>query len=92
MGKLRIVLADDHKMMRDGLKILINSQPDMEVIGEADNGRVAIRLAQELKPDIVVMDVSMPELNGLKATEKLKELCPEIKVLALTRHTDESYL
>lgn len=92
MGKLRVVLADDHKVVREGLKLLVNSQPDMEVVGEADNGRVAVALAQELHPDVVVMDVSMPELNGLKATERLKELCPEINVLALTRHTDESYL
>lgn len=89
---LRVVLADDHKVVREGLKLLVNSQPDMEVVGEADNGRVAVALAQELHPDVVVMDVSMPELNGLKATERLKELCPEINVLALTRHTDESYL
>lgn len=92
MGKLRVVLADDHKMIREGLKLLVNSQPDMGVVGEADNGRVAIALAQELKPDVVVMDVSMPELDGLEATKKLTQLCPEIKVLALTRHTDESYL
>lgn len=92
MSKLRVVFADDHKVVREGLKLLVNSQPDMEVVGEADNGRVAVALAQELHPDVVVMDVSMPELNGLKATERLKELCPEINVLALTRHTDESYL
>jgi len=92
MTKLRVLLADDHEMMRAGLKMLINSQPDMEIIGEADNGRKAIALAQELKPDVVVMDVSMPELNGLKATEQLKKCCPEIKVLTLTRHTDDSYL
>lgn len=92
MGKLRVVLADDHKVVREGLKLIVNSQPEMEVVGEADNGRVAVALAQELHPDVVVMDVSMPELNGLKATERLKELYPEINVLALTRHTDESYL
>jgi DNA-binding NarL/FixJ family response regulator len=92
MTKLRVLLADDQEMMRAGLKMLINSQPDMEIIGEADNGRKAIALAQELKPDVVVMDISMPELNGLKATEQLKKCCPEIKVLTLTRHTDDSYL
>ncbi len=92
MDKLRILLAEDHETIRDGLKLLINSQPDMEVIGAADNGRVAVELAQHLQPDIVVMDVSMPELNGLQATRKLKEKCPQVKVLPLTRHTDDGYL
>ena len=92
MNKLRVLLADDHKVVREGLKLLVNSEPDMEVVGEADNGRAAIALARELKPDVVVMDVSMPELNGLEATEKLLRLHPEIKVLTLTRHADDSYL
>jgi DNA-binding NarL/FixJ family response regulator len=92
MSKLRIILADDHKIIREGLRMLVNSQADMEVVGEADNGRIAITLTHELQPDVVVMDVSMPELNGLKATEKLKELFPGIKVLTLTRHMDEGYL
>ena len=68
--------------------MLIEAQPDLAVVGEADNGRVAVALAQQLQPDVVVMDISMPELNGLKATEKLTGLCPGIKILALTRHTD----
>ena len=92
MNKLRILLAEDHETIRDGLKLLVNSQPDMEVVGAADNGRVAVQLAQELLPDIVVMDVSMPELNGLQATRKLKEKCPQVKILPLTRHTDDGYL
>jgi DNA-binding NarL/FixJ family response regulator len=92
MTKLRIILADDHIMVRAGLKMLVNSEPDMEIVGEANNGHVAIRLAQELKPDIVVMDISMPELNGIEATKILKRLCPDVKVLALTRLTDDSYL
>jgi DNA-binding NarL/FixJ family response regulator len=92
MSKLRIILADDHKIIREGLRMLVNSQADMEVVGEADNGRIAITLTHELQPDVVVMDVSMPELNGLKATEKLKELFPSIKILTLTRHMDEGYL
>ena len=92
MSKLRIILADDHKIIREGLRLLVNSQADMEVVGEADNGRIAITLTHELQPDVVVMDVSMPELNGLKATEKLKELFPSIKILTLTRHMDEGYL
>lgn len=92
MNKLRVLLADDHEIMREGLRALVDRQPDMETVGEADNGRAAVALAHELKPDVVVMDVSMPELNGLKATERLKKLCPEIKVLTLTRHADDSYL
>jgi len=92
MNKLRILLADDHKMMREGLRMLVNAQADMEVVGEADNGRMAVTLAQNLQPDVVVMDVSMPQLNGLKATEQLKGLCPDIKILTLTRHTDDGYL
>lgn len=92
MNKLRILLAEDHETIRDGLKLLVGSQPDMEVVGEANNGRVAVQLAQELLPDVALMDVSMPELNGLQATKKLKQQCPQVKVLALTRHTDGGYL
>jgi len=92
MNKLRVLLADDHKVVREGLKLLVNSQPDMEVVGEADNGRAAVALARELKPQVVVMDVSMPELNGLEATERLMRSYPEIKVLTLTRHADDGYL
>jgi len=92
VSKLRILLADDHEMIREGLRVLVNAQSDMEVVGEADNGRAAVALAQQLQPDVVVMDVSMPELNGLKATEKLKVLCPHIKILTLTRHTDDGYV
>ena len=92
MDKLRILLAEDHETIRDGLKLLVGAQPDMEVVGEADNGRVAVQLAQQLLPDVAVMDVSMPELNGLQATKKMKQQCPGVKVLALTRHTDGGYL
>jgi len=92
VSKLRILLADDHAIIREGLKHLINVQPDMEVIGEAVNGRDAWRKAGELKPGVVVMDVSMPELSGAKATERLKQTHPEIQVLALTVHEDSGYL
>jgi DNA-binding NarL/FixJ family response regulator len=92
MSKLRILLADDHETVREGLRMIINAQADMEVIGEAGDGREAVARASELLPDIVVMDVSMPQLNGLKATEKLKAICPQVKVLTLTRHTDDGYL
>jgi len=78
--------------VREGLRLIVNAQSDMEVVGEAGDGRAAVARAQELLPDIVVMDVSMPHLNGLKATEKLKALCQQVKVLTLTRHTDYGYL
>jgi len=90
--KLRILIAEDHETVREGLKLIIESQDDMEVVGEAGDGREAIRLAQELKPDILLMDVSMPVLNGLLAAAKLNRIAPEIKILTLTRHTDEAYL
>ena len=92
MDKLRILLADDHELVREGVKMIVNSQPDMVVVGEACDGRGAITLATELEPDVVVMDVSMPDINGLKATAKLKKLRPDIKILTLTRHTDDGYL
>lgn len=92
MKKLRILLADDHKMVREGLRVLIDSQSGMQVVGEAANGREALQKAAELKPDIVLMDLSMPELNGLQATELLRKQNPAIKVIALTAHEDESYL
>ena len=92
MKKLRILLADDHVTVREGVKMIINAQTDMEVVAEAADGRGAVSEAQAVRPDVVVMDVSMPRLNGLKATEILTECCPEVKVLALTRHQDDGYL
>ncbi len=92
MKKIRVFLAEDHITVREGLKLLVNAQPDMEVIGEAGDGRSAVALARQLQPDVVVMDVSMPELNGLKATEQLKQACPALPVLALTRYSDSGYL
>ena len=92
MNKLRIILAEDHETIRDGLKLLVNSRSDMEVVGEADNGTTALQLAEEFSPDVVVMDISMPELNGLQATKKLKDKSPQVKVLILTRHSEPGYL
>jgi DNA-binding NarL/FixJ family response regulator len=92
MKTIQILIADDHKMVREGLRLLIDSQPDMRVVGEAANGREVLLKARELKPDVVVMDLSMPELNGLQATEQLQSESPEIKVVAITANEDESYL
>ena len=90
--KTRILLADDHPIVRDGLRLLISAQPDLEVVGEAENGRQVLALAKTLCPDIVVMDLSMPQLSGLEATTLLKRSAPDLKVLVLTVHDDESYL
>src|ERR1044071_2429888 len=92
MEKLKILIADDHALLRDGLKVLVNAEPDLEVVGEAENGKVAVEKAIQLKPQIVLMDISMPEMNGAHAARRLKSLSPTIKVLALTAHEDNSYL
>jgi DNA-binding NarL/FixJ family response regulator len=92
MRKLRILLADDHETVREGLKVILNAQPDMEVVAEASDGNTAISQARAVSPDIVVMDVTMPRLNGLQATEALRECCPGVRVLTLTRHADDGYL
>ncbi len=92
MDKVRVLIAEDHLTVREGLKLILKAQPDIEVIGEASDGRSAIEQAKELNPDVVLMDVSMPLLNGLKATQELSTCCPDVKVLTLTRHKDEGYL
>jgi len=90
--KLTIQLADDHAVVREGLRLLINSQHDMEVVGEANDGNMALQYAKDLSPDIVVMDISMPRLNGVQATERLKACCPRIKVVALSSYSDEAHV
>jgi DNA-binding NarL/FixJ family response regulator len=92
MAELRILLADDHPIVREGLRALINSQLDMAVIGEAGDGKTAVRLAKELRPDVVVMDVSMPELSGAEATTQIKRALPVIHIVALTVHEDRPYI
>jgi len=89
---LRILLADDHATVRHGLKLLIDRQADMEVVGEAADGDGVLRQAEALKPDIVVIDISMPGMNGLVATRALKRMQPDVAIVALTRHDDETYL
>jgi len=89
---VRILLADDHKIVREGLRNLIEKQPNMEVAGEAENGRIAVRLVQELLPDIVIMDVAMPDLNGIEATRQILAKRPRVKVVALSMHADKRFV
>jgi two-component system, NarL family, response regulator NreC len=89
---IRILLADDHALVRHGFRMILAAQPDMEIAGEAGNGREAVELAERLKPDVVVMDVTMPELNGIEATRRLIELSPRTRVLALSMHKDNVYV
>jgi two-component system response regulator NreC len=93
MGKkIRVVLADDHRMMREGIRALLERQKDIEVVGEAADGREAVRLATQLSPDLVVMDVSMPLLNGIEATRQIRRDCPKVSILILTVHESEEYV
>lgn len=91
-GTLRVLLADDHTTVRHGLKLLIEGEADMTVIAEAGDGNEALKKAQELKPDVVVMDISMPGMNGLMATRALKSAQPDAVIVTLTRHADDAYL
>jgi DNA-binding NarL/FixJ family response regulator len=89
---IRILIADDHKIVRDGLRSLLERQPGMEVIGEADNGRMVLHLLKELKPDIIIMDIAMPEMNGIEATRQIMNIDRDIKVIALSMHSDKRYV
>jgi DNA-binding NarL/FixJ family response regulator len=90
--KIRILLADDHKLVRQGFRLILMSQEDMEVVGETGNGREAVELAKTLKPDVVIMDVTMPELNGIEATRRICTMSPHIRILALSVHRDFVYV
>jgi DNA-binding NarL/FixJ family response regulator len=92
MKKIRIVLADDHSVVRQGFRRILEAQSDMEIVGEASNGREALEQAAQLTPDVVVMDVAMPELNGIEATRRMKEATPHSRVLALSMHKDSVYV
>jgi two-component system, NarL family, response regulator NreC len=92
MKKLRILLADDHIVMRSGLRALLERQPNLEVVGETENGRQAVEFAESLKPDVVVMDVGMPVLNGIEATKMIVTTHPTTAVVILSMHADESYV
>lgn len=89
---VRILIADDHQIVRNGLRALIESRQGYDVIGEADNGREAIRLAKSLDPDIVIIDVTMPELNGIDATRRLLSHAPDLKVICLSMHSDRNFV
>ena len=89
---IRILLADDHAMVRKGFRLILESQADMQIVGEAGNGREAVELAETLRPDVVVMDVAMPELNGIEATRRLATVAPRSRVLALSMHKDSVYV
>src|SRR5207245_5815819 len=89
---IHILLADDHTILRAGLKMMLNAQPDMEVVGEAHDGHQAFSEVQRLQPDIVLMDITMPDMNGIEATRQIKKMFPEIKVLVLTMHENDEYV
>lgn len=89
---VKIILADDHRIMREGLRALLEKQPGMEVIAEAEDGRTTVDLAHDLKPDVVVIDISMPDLNGIDATRQIISASPRIKVIALSMHSDRKFV
>ncbi|MDO9081463.1 MAG: response regulator transcription factor [Desulfuromonadales bacterium] len=90
--KIRIIIADDHAIVRNGLRSLIEHELDMEVIAEADNGRDAVRTALKLAPDVMIMDIAMPDLNGIDATRQIITALPRIKIIALSMHADKRYV
>jgi len=92
METIRVVLAEDHTIVRQGLRSLLDQQAGIEVVAEAENGRQAVRIAEQLRPDVVLMDFSMPDLNGLEATRQIKQRVPDVKVLILTRHVNKEYI
>ncbi|HEY2120726.1 MAG TPA: response regulator transcription factor [Candidatus Acidoferrum sp.] len=92
MRKIRIVLADDHKLMRSGLRVLLEQQQDFAVVGEASDGREAVSLVSSQKPDVLVMDIGMPNLNGIEAAAQITQNHPGISIVMLSMHSDESYV
>jgi len=89
---IRVLIADDHTIVRSGVNLLLSSEPDIEVVGEATDGISAVELAQQFKPDVVLMDIGMPELDGIEATRRIRERVPEANVLVLTMHRSDEYL
>jgi two-component system response regulator NreC len=91
-GKIRVLIVDDHTILRAGLRMLLNAHPDLEVVGEASDGNEAVASAQRMQPDVILMDIAMPECNGIEATRQIKRLMPDTRVLVLTMHENEEYL
>jgi len=92
MRRIKVLLAEDHAVVREGIRELISQQQDMEVVGEADNGEETIQLVEQLKPDLVLMDIAMPKLNGIEATRRIKESHPSTSVLILTAYDNEEFI
>jgi len=90
--EIRVLIAEDHAVVREGIRMILDAQPDLEVVGEARDGDEAVRLARQQRPDVVVMDISMPKKNGVEATQEIRRLLPETQVLILTMHEEESYV
>ncbi len=91
MASVRLLLVDDHAVLRAGLRMLLSADPELQIVGEAETGSEGVRMAEELRPDVVLMDISMPDMNGIEATRRIKACCPDIAVLALTMHEDDQY-
>ncbi len=91
MSKIKLVLADDHAVVRSGLRMLLQAQPDMEIVGEAESGTQALAQVRSLQPDVILMDIQMPGMNGIEATRQIKEAYSDTAVLALTMHEDDQY-
>ena len=92
MRKIRILIADDHAVVREGTRRILEQEPDMEVVGEAGDGEEAVNLATSLKPDVAIVDVSMPKMDGIEATRRIKAACPSINVLILSAYDDDQFI
>ena len=92
MGKIRVIIADDHVLFREGTRNLIEQEPDMEVVGEASDGEEALNLVTQLKPDVALIDIAMPNVNGIEATRQIKACCPATASLILTAYDDDQYV
>jgi two-component system, NarL family, response regulator NreC len=92
MSKIRVMLVDDHSMLRAGLQMAVNSQPDMEVVGQASTGSEALNQAHACRPDVVLLDISLPDVGGAEVAEQIRQELPAVRILAFTRHGDPSYL